>query len=157
MTRVRAEIRIERLQNRNTECYRYIAVLAGLGLVNGIGVPWPKMVLNGGEWLASRFGHFTVLGRAYDILWIGGWIFFRVGFDAVVEGIISAPDWNQTSICTSSTSYERSWDRVVGIAPGYGLSGRGVGVESLWGQEYSSHRPDRFWGLPNLLSNGYRG
>jgi Uma2 family endonuclease len=38
-------------------------------------------------------------------------------------------------------------DSAVGVATGYGLDDRGVGVRV----------PDRLWGPPNLLSNGYRG
>jgi hypothetical protein len=42
---------------------------------------------------------------------------------------------------------------VVGIAPGYGLDDRGVGVRVPVGARiFSSPRlPDRFWGPPNLL------
>jgi hypothetical protein len=48
---------------------------------------------------------------------------------------------------------------VVGIATGYGPDDRGVGVRvpvesSIF---FSRRRPDRLWGPPNLLSNGYRG
>jgi hypothetical protein len=47
----------------------------------------------------------------------------------------------------------------VGIATGYGMDGRGVGVRVPVGaRSFSSPRhPDRFWGPPSLLSNGYRG
>jgi hypothetical protein len=47
----------------------------------------------------------------------------------------------------------------VGIATGYGLDGRGFGVRVLVGAGFlfSPRHPDRFWGPPNLLSNGYRG
>jgi hypothetical protein len=53
---------------------------------------------------------------------------------------------------------EGSRDRVVGIATGYGLNDRGVGVRVPVGSKIfsSPRRPDRFWGPPNLLSNGYR-
>jgi hypothetical protein len=52
-----------------------------------------------------------------------------------------------------------SRDSVVGIATGYGLDDRGVGVRvSVGSRIFSSpRRPDRLWGPPNLLSNGYRG
>jgi hypothetical protein len=48
---------------------------------------------------------------------------------------------------------------VVGIATGYWLDDRGVGVRVPVGSIIfsSPRRPDRLWGPPNLLSNGYRG
>jgi hypothetical protein len=53
----------------------------------------------------------------------------------------------------------KSRDSVVGIATGYGLEDRGVGVRVPVGSRiFSSPRyPDRLWGPPNLLSNGHRG
>jgi hypothetical protein len=42
----------------------------------------------------------------------------------------------------------------VGMATGYELDGRGVRVRVLVGDR---RRPDRFWGPPGLLFNGYRG
>jgi hypothetical protein len=53
----------------------------------------------------------------------------------------------------------RSRDSVVGIAAGYGLNDRGVGVRVPVGSRIfsSPRRPDRLWGPPSLLSNGYRG
>jgi hypothetical protein len=52
-----------------------------------------------------------------------------------------------------------SRDSVVGIAIGYGLDDRGVGFGVPVGSRIfsSPRRPDRLWGPPNLLSNGYRG
>jgi hypothetical protein len=52
----------------------------------------------------------------------------------------------------------RSRDSVVGIATGYGLDDRGIGVPVPVGSRIfsSPRRPDRLWGPPNLLSNGYR-
>jgi hypothetical protein len=48
--------------------------------------------------------------------------------------------------------------RVVGIATGYRLDNRRVGIPVPVGSRIlsSSHRPSRLWGLPSLLSNGYR-
>jgi hypothetical protein len=53
----------------------------------------------------------------------------------------------------------KSRDIIVGIATGYGLDGRGVGVQVPVGSRiFSSPRcPDRLWGSTNLLSNGYGG
>jgi hypothetical protein len=48
---------------------------------------------------------------------------------------------------------------VVGIATGYGLDDRGVGVRVPvgWRILSSPRCLDRLWGPPNLLSSGYRG
>jgi hypothetical protein len=52
-----------------------------------------------------------------------------------------------------------SRDSSVGIATGYGLDDRVVGVRVPVGSRIlSSPRcPDRLWGPPNLLSNWYQG
>jgi hypothetical protein len=53
----------------------------------------------------------------------------------------------------------KSRDSVVGIATGYGLDDRRVGVRVPLGSTIfsSPRRPDRLWGPPKLISNGYRG
>jgi hypothetical protein len=53
----------------------------------------------------------------------------------------------------------QSRDSAVGIATGYGLDDRGVGVRVPVGSRIfsSPSRPDWLWGPLNLLSNGYRG
>jgi hypothetical protein len=53
----------------------------------------------------------------------------------------------------------RSRESVVGIAIGYGLDDRGVGVRVPVGSRIfsSPRRPDPLWGPPTLLSNGYQG
>jgi hypothetical protein len=53
----------------------------------------------------------------------------------------------------------RSRDSAVGIPNGYGLDERGVGIRVSGESRILSsvRRPDRLWGPPNLLSNGYRG
>jgi hypothetical protein len=52
-----------------------------------------------------------------------------------------------------------SRDSAVSIATGYGLDDRGVGARVLVGSRIftSPCHPDRLWGPPNLLSNGYWG
>jgi hypothetical protein len=52
----------------------------------------------------------------------------------------------------------RSRDNAVGIATGYGLDGRGVGVRVPVGGRFLSppQRPDQLWSPPSLLSSGYR-
>jgi hypothetical protein len=63
--------------------------------------------------------------------------------------------FNEPNIIT----YIKSRDSAVGIATGYGLEDRGVGVQVPVGSRiFSSPRhPDRLWGPPSLLFNGYRG
>jgi hypothetical protein len=53
----------------------------------------------------------------------------------------------------------RSRDSAFGIATGYGLDDRGVGVRvPVISRIFSSpRRLERLWGPPNLLSNGFRG
>jgi hypothetical protein len=41
--------------------------------------------LDGGEWSASRPGHFTPGERAQGTHWTGGWVDPRAGLDAVVR------------------------------------------------------------------------
>jgi hypothetical protein len=57
------------------------------------------------------------------------------------------------------THIRGSRDSAVGIATGYGLDDRGIGVRvPVRSRIFSSQcRPDRLWGPPNLLSIGYRG
>jgi hypothetical protein len=54
---------------------------------------------------------------------------------------------------------EGSQDSVVSIMTGYGLGDGGVGVQILVGSRIFSppRYPDRLWGPPSLLSNGYQG
>jgi hypothetical protein len=49
-------------------------------------------------------------------------------------------------------------DSSVGIATGYGLDDQGVAFRVPVGSRIfsSRRRPDRLWGPPSLLSNGYR-
>jgi hypothetical protein len=53
----------------------------------------------------------------------------------------------------------KSRGSAVGIATGYGLDDRGIGVRILVRSRIisSPYRPDRLWGPPNLVSNGYQG
>jgi hypothetical protein len=59
----------------------------------------------------------------------------------------------------SMSESQGSRDSVVGIATGYGLHDRGLGVRVPVGSRiFSSPRsPDLLWGPPSLLSNGHRG
>jgi hypothetical protein len=69
------------------------------------------------------------------------------------------PESNKSFVPFSSIARLRSRDSADGIATGYGLDDRGVGVRVPvgWRIFSSPSRPDRLWGPPNLLSNGYRG
>jgi hypothetical protein len=71
----------------------------------------------------------------------------------VAQSYISSPN------STPYAVYVGSRESIVGIATGYGLDDRGVGVRVPVGSRIisSPRRPDRLWGPPNLLSNWYRG
>jgi hypothetical protein len=60
---------------------------------------------------------------------------------------------------TTTLIYEIIWDDLVGIAIGYGLNDREVGVRvPVESRIFSSpRRPHRLWGPTNLLFNGYWG
>jgi hypothetical protein len=57
------------------------------------------------------------------------------------------------------TAVVRSRGSVVGIATGYGLDDQIIGVRVPAGLKIvsSPSGPERLWGKPTLLSNGYRG
>ena len=57
-----------------------------------------------------------------------------------------------TSLFVCLSSVFRGPGSSVGIVTDYGLDG--PGIESRWGEIF--HRPDRPWGPPSLLYNGYR-
>jgi hypothetical protein len=80
--------------------------------------------------------------------------------------IMSHPLWRQGPIVCSLpvhshicnvTYIQTSRDTVVGIANGYGLDGRRIGVRVLVRSRIFTSCPYRLWGPPNLLSNGYQG
>jgi hypothetical protein len=58
-----------------------------------------------------------------------------------------------TEICTLY-ELDSGPGSVVGIATGYRLDG--PGIESWWGDEIFRTCPDRPWGPPSLLYNGYQ-
>jgi hypothetical protein len=81
---------------------------------------------------------------------------FKISFD-FWEGISFS---NKTGRENNRTHrLETSRDSAVGIAIGYGLDNQGVVVQVPMGARIvtSPQRPDRLWGPPSLLSNGYRG
>jgi hypothetical protein len=68
------------------------------------------------------------------------------------NGVLSGLNYGCLETCGSR-------DSAVGIATGYELDDRGVGVRvPVKSRIFSSRRrPDRFWGSPNFRSTGYRG
>jgi hypothetical protein len=68
------------------------------------------------------------------------------------------PKFTFKNISTTPLCSVRNRDSAIGIATGYGMDDRGVGVRVPVGSRIfsSPRRPDRLWGPPNLLSNGYR-
>ena len=68
---------------------------------------------------------------------------WQMGFNSAFKGLIS-----------HSTSYIVGRDSSVGIATRYGLDGPGDRIPV--GARFFRPRPDRPWGPPSLLYNGYR-
>jgi hypothetical protein len=123
-----------------------------------IASPFLTSALDRGEWSVSRPGRFTPGERASGPHWIGGCVGTRTSPDAVKMGTISCPcrKMNLRRPACSPSLYPapdiyRSRDSSVGIATGYGLDDRGVGVRVPVGSRiFSSPRlPDRLWGPPN--------
>jgi hypothetical protein len=80
-------------------------------------------------------------------------------FSFLINPRVPAVQTDIVFIYSSSILHEaRSRDSIVGTATGYGLDDRGIGVRVPVGSRIfsSPRRPDRLWGSPNLLSNGYR-
>jgi hypothetical protein len=90
------------------------------------------------------------------------WIFYN-------KHVLSKTTWNVQVLkcCIQLRSMVSPWryfccwsrDSVVGIATGYGVDDRGVGVRVPVGSRIFSslRRLDRLWCPLHLLSNGYRG
>ena len=60
----------------------------------------------------------------------------------------------QRNIKNIGVIYHVGRDSSVGTATRYGLGG--PGIESRWGRDFFAPLPDRRWGPPSLLYNGYR-
>jgi hypothetical protein len=95
-----------------------------------------------------RFG-----GTRY--LHLKGWI-FHLGFEG--EGMFLQNFGIRCDLYNVWRLIKRR-DGTVGVATGYGLDDRGVGVRvAVKSRIFSSPCcPDQLWGPPSLLSNGYRG
>jgi hypothetical protein len=78
---------------------------------------------------------------------------FRTGSDTMIIKRMTLPRQ-----FISLPAYYMEPGQQVGIATGYGLDDRGVGVRVQVGSRIfcSPRRTDRLWGPPNLLSNWYR-
>jgi hypothetical protein len=116
--------------------------------------------LEGGECSASSSGRFTHGERVPYVRWIGGWAPERspeILFQQENIILYSRLLWRMLS----SEIYPRAKDSYVGagIATGYGMNDQGVGVRVPVESSVLCfiRCPDRLWGAPNLLSNGYRG
>jgi hypothetical protein len=71
------------------------------------------LILDGGEWSASRPGRFTPKERAPGTHWIGGWVCLRAVLEAVVKRKFPAPAGNRaleprSSSSTNSVEYSPS-------------------------------------------------
>jgi hypothetical protein len=102
-------------------------------------------------------GNFHV--RLFDCCWLLNIRFRKCIHSALILGHSFAcsllkEKFAEDVLWTHCTSYS-----IVGIATGYGLGGRGVGVRVPVGEKisYCSCRPDGLWGPSSLLSSGYRG
>jgi hypothetical protein len=76
----------------------------------------------------------------------------------VIEKLLSCYIYVYVCVCFSSVFLkQRSQDSTVGIATGYRLDDQRVRVQVPVGSRIfsSPSHPDRFWGPPSLLSNGY--
>jgi hypothetical protein len=87
-----------------------------------------------------------------------------IGFESRLEGdrlLVLCHVFPRRMLCfkLDVVGSGRSRDSVDGIATGYGLEDRGVGVRvPVRSRIFSSLRhPDRLCGPPSLLSNGYLG
>jgi hypothetical protein len=85
---------------------------------------------------------------------------YHLKYNLTVAKLIIFMSYSQSenNIFTCIVKYG-SRDSAVGIAAGYGLDGRMVGVRvpAGTGIVFSPRRSDQFWGPPSPLSNGYRG
>jgi hypothetical protein len=134
--------------------------------------------LAGGEWSASRLGRFTLGGKSVryplerrldgpqsrsgrreekildpirtriPISWSSCPKLVFIPTADIAQKIVNMEKYTSDyNIAMYLTKW--SWGSVVGIATGYGLDDRGIGIVS------SRNRLDRLWGPPNLLSSGY--
>jgi hypothetical protein len=90
-------------------------------------------------------------------LYLAGALTFSV-YD-VTPSVVAATLFSINELEEALSLTKKGPDSVVDTATGYGLDGRGVSIRVPVGARFfsSPHRPDRLWGRPSLLSNGYRG
>jgi hypothetical protein len=108
-----------------------------------------------------RIWRSLVMGRPYQFQsqeYFNIHVFTYVNICIYTAVIFYANTYVFMSVYTYMLIYMYTWarDSVFGIATGYGLDDRGVGVRVPGGANIFSFpsRPDRLWGPPNLLSNG---
>jgi hypothetical protein len=100
-----------------------------------------------------------MVGRAFCSLHFLRIQFHFCDFAFLVGLVVNILQITMYYCCSNHATYCcGSGNSGVGIATGYGLDGRGVGVRISAGSRiFSSPRcSDRLWGAPNLPSNGYR-
>jgi hypothetical protein len=103
--------------------------------------------------LYNLFSHFCLQCPGMSSVWTS---------DKVLCGaslLFSNSRQKATHIHCGRVSYDRCRDNAVGIATGYRLDDREVGVRVRIRSKIVSysHRPDRLWGPLSLLYSGYRG
>jgi hypothetical protein len=84
------------------------------------------------------------------ITYVFNWFLYHVG--------VSDPKYTSFTICNCIQTALISIHQLFGIATGYGLDDRWIGIQAPVGSRIFSSplRPDWLWGPLNLLSNGYR-
>jgi hypothetical protein len=124
----------------------------------GIAPPFLTQALDGGEWSDLRLGRFTPGERVPRTHFIADREVCNLQFFSW-SGFIPTSGFLSTEPRCWVISNIACRDSAVGIATGYGLDGRGVGVRVPVGERFFSppRPPDRLRGPPSLLSNGYWG
>jgi hypothetical protein len=126
---------------------------------NGLGrnMSWPNwgtiLVLLWRDWGKSRRVSSRISGVPSEIWTEHLQDTNRVDYLRIHVRLLSTVMWH----CVVRNNVLPQYSGVVGIATGYGLDDRGIGVRVLVGSRIfsSPRRRDRLWGASNLLYNGY--
>jgi hypothetical protein len=88
LTRIKAQVACAFTKHSPVALSKVVTVLKQLNItplrrmVSGcIAPPFLTWALDGGEWSASRLGHFTHREKYLSTHWIGGWVGPRTGLD----------------------------------------------------------------------------